>query len=379
MAEQHIKREEQSNIFEKMSTNAKAHEINKEEPQQKRVKFSTNDFLEELKILENKEIKTGVINCNNALVTIDNQEINLLNITTEVISKIKFNDTSNDVENKENMHPKIRKSLQKHLVNFSSFLNYLGQSITIKELGENNHAIPYKFIVYQENDFRLPRENIHKENLNNFLIIICPTNCQGGVLNFRQLKKKISINNNNNNNMLNYIIFGIQTQYEISKIIKGMRILILFKIFKSPLEIKSNDFTINDEGKLRNLLKNMTEKNVLIPITEKNVVQKICDDLEIEYQQVYSNEECPNIVYDDISDNDQLDYRPYEYLDFDDLIQCSTKFTVGKYINFSKPQINSEILTRSYSKYDRRSDESYEIDYYSFILINPCDGIKNYY
>lgn len=240
-------------------------------------------------------------------------------------------------------------------------------------------AIPDKFLIYQENDFQLPCDNNinnQEENLSKLLIILCPTNCNGGEINFPLMKKKFTPESTTNETLC-YILFGINTQYEIKKIIKNLRCLLVYKIFESPFNIELINLTVSDTRRLKNILKNITETNVLIPITKGNNIKKICDNIKVKYQQVYSAKECPKIVYSELDRNEmEFYYKGWEECDVDfySLIKNSKRFTVGLYINFSKPEVINDIVVR-YRKYGTGPEESnYEVDYYSFILINPCEN-----
>lgn len=325
----------------------------------------------ELKTLENRQIKTGIVNCKTPIINIDEEKIDILNINEEIKSKIKFP----NIEIGQNGDIEIKKSLNRQLANVNCpFLHYLGQSIISKQLGENYQAIPQEFVIYQENDFRHLFENADENNLTNYLIVICPTNCNGGDINFPQLKKKFSPKMKKN--ILNYVLFEKKTNYEISKIENGLRVLIVYQIFVNYLDVEFHDFTIIDTEKLKGLLKNIEEKNVLIPITEVNVVKKICDDIKIKYREVYAEEELPKIVYDEISDAAEQSFCRYNVcLSFEDLIYDSNVFSVGSYVNLSTPQIIRDKYTR-YRKNCSPKSSSDEVDYYSFLLINPCTDYK---
>ncbi|XP_051169044.1 uncharacterized protein LOC127286604 [Leptopilina boulardi] len=347
----------------------KSNVINNDEPPQKRIKYSPENIAEELKILENREIKTGFINCTSAVITIDDEKIDLLNIDSKITSKIKFTKSSSNNENKE-------KSLERQLSKISCpFTNYIGQSITTKLLGENYHAIPDKFIIYRENDYRQLYNNINEKNVSKFLIVISPTNYNGGEIIFPQLKKTFK-NSQINEKQLNYILFNIKTKYEISKITHGICVLLTFKIIETNFEIELKELTQLNTDNLKSLLKNLTDKNILIPITEGNIAKKICDDIKIKYRQVYADEECPKIVYDDISDAQEQSFCRFNvFLNFEDLIDDEKQFSVNTYVNPMKPQKISDKYTR-YRKSNSPKSSCDEVEYYSFLLINPCREFK---
>lgn len=356
-------------------------------PNQKRVKYSTEDLIDELKILENEEIKTGIINFNSkTIIMIDNQEIDLHNINSDLSSKLNFIQSSNistTIANNDEMkiitNSKIFQPLEKQLENENShLLNFLGQSITTEQLGNKYQAIPEKFVIYRENDFRLPCKNISEYNQTNLLIIICPTECQGGNIYFPQVKKKFTPRKSDKK-LLNFVLFGMKQEYKISKITKGLRILIVYKIFENFIDIGLEDLTMIDNENLREILKNITEKNVLISIGEWKIVKKLCDDIKINYKEVYSDDDCPKIVYDEFEDNEYeyyfLGWRDSD-VDFGNLIENKIGYNVEKFIHISTPKQIFKPVVRYYYPGFGPKETYYDIDYYPFILINPYKDVE---
>lgn len=335
-------------------------------PVKKRSKYSSDDLFDELALLESKEIKTGFVKLKSAVISIDYQEIDLLNITSDITSKIIF-----EIKGGENSNQsKICKSLERRLENVNSpFLNYLGQMITF-ELGKNYQAIPHELILFQKNDFRSPCDNIQEKDSSNFLIVVCPTDCEGGEINFPQLKRNFS---KKPEKMLTYAFFGSKTQYEVSKVTKGLRVLITFKIIEHCIEEGLDNFTVFDTERLKSVLKNMTEENVLISITEKKALKEICKDIQVNCQKVYAKTKDPDTVYDNIEKYlDCCGCNSYEYFKFADLIEGANAFEVETFINLTTPPKKSEEYTKYHSRRRYGSSETnYEINYYTFLLINP--------
>ncbi|XP_043472604.1 uncharacterized protein LOC122505187 isoform X2 [Leptopilina heterotoma] len=338
------------------------------QPPEKRIKYSFDDLSKEIHLLENRGIKTGISNCKNATFFLDEQKIDLLNITDEKMSLINFDNYPSVESATENIRKKFRKSRSRQLDGDNSFLNHLGQSITSKLLGENFQVIPYKFVIYEKYDFRLPRENIKENGLKKLLIVVCPTYCKGGKIYFPEMRKKFI---HETKKLLSFVLFDINTQYHVSQVTEGLRSLIVYKIYEDCFQLELKSLTVFNVECVKTILQNVVEKNIVIPMTEGNNTQKICDDMKLKYERVYSNQKCPELVYSYVSDDP--DYHPDEHWPFKHLKTCSIEYHVGAFVNLPN-QLNSEQLTR----YCRYSD-SYlthgiksQSCYYCFILLNPC-------
>ncbi|XP_043484165.1 uncharacterized protein LOC122512421 [Leptopilina heterotoma] len=349
---------------------------NNEASEQKRLKFSTDELIEELKTLENDEIKTGIINCNQkAIINVNNQKIDLQNIDKNFPQKL-FHKNESRATNSKIIQLKIE------TIN-NNLLNYLGQSITNEKLGSKYQAIAKKLIIYRENDFRPPSNDdlipaTSEESKEKYqLIIICPTNCQGGNIYFPELKKKFIPTNDK----MNYILFEKQRKYKLSKVKKNSRFTIIYKIIENSLDIQLNDkLLFNETENLQIILKNIREKNVLISLNDDgNFLQKICDDFAINYKEVYSDEECPNKVYDQLEDNE------YEYyylgwhnsdVDFGNFVENQIPYDVGKFLQITRPRKIFKPVVRYYNPAIGPKETFYDVDYYRFLLINPSRSIS---
>lgn len=339
------------------------------QPPEKRVKYSFEDLSKEIHLLENSEIKTGISHCKNATFVLDGETIDLLNITPEKMSMITFdNYPSVEPATSEKNHLKIRKSRSKRLDDENTFLNHLGQSITSKLLGENFQVTPYKFVLYEKYDFRLPRENSQEIGFNKLLIVVCPTHCKGGKIYLPEAKKKFV---HENKKLLSFILFDSEIQYHVSQVTDGLRTLIVYKIYENHFELDFKNLTVFNVDSVKTILQSVTEKNILIPMTVGHNTEKICDDIKLKYERVYSNRKCPELVYSYVSDDP--DYHPDEHWPFKHLKTCSAEYHVGAIVNLPN-RLNSEELTRycryseSYMKYGIKSKSCY----YCFILLNPC-------
>lgn len=355
-----------------MSTVKRKSTIN-EALDQKRLKFSTDDLIEELKILENDEIKTGIINCNQrAIITIDNQEIDLNNIDKNS-PLIKFPKNESRAANNS-------KLIERQIENINNnLLNHLGQSIINEKLGNKYQAIAKKLIIYRENDFRPPSHDdlIPTTTKTKFeqekyqLIIICPTNCQGGNIYFPELKKKFIPTNDG----MNYVIFEKQRKYKLSQVKKNLRFTIIYNIIENSLDIQLNDKLLSNETeKLQIILKNIREKNILISLNDGNLLKKICNDFNVNYKEVYSDEESPCKVYDQLEDNE------YEYyylgwhnsdVDFGNFVENQIPYDVGRFLEISRPRKIFKPVVRYYNPSIGPKETYYDVDYYRFLLINP--------
>lgn len=353
-----------------MSENtSKGRQNDGENPKRKKIKVHPiQDLLRNLKILLSREFKTGSIKCNNAIVTLDCEKVDLLNVNSRIISKIQFEESSTA---KAETH--LKRPLEKRLENLNiHFLHYLGQFIAT-ELGTGCQAIPHKFIIYEKNHFSSPNENIQEENLSNFLIIVCKTNCDGGVIHFPEFRKTFSPQSGN---YLNYVYFGKNTQYKVSKITKGFRVLIVYKIFHNPLQLESKNLIVDNEDIVKNILNNLNEKNILIPVTEPDIVKTICEKISVNCIEVCAEDKCPNIVFDNVIN--EVDEYEDEMHTFASIVDDENKYLVGTFVDLQEPEMSYEELKYYGPDFDHdcHEPEPYKIEFFKFNLINPDKNFR---
>lgn len=255
----------------------------------------------------------------------------------------------------------------------------IGQIVVARELDCSKYfAVPYKLIVYKEGGFFNEHTDTPEENLTHSLVVVLPTAHTGGDLMFNEFNSGDKFCASH----LNFVLFDPFLPHYVSKVVRGVRVCITYKIFKmASLTYKSvfNYYQPKyvERGKNRFPFSRKL-KNVLLVFEDIDGLQSIIEKLDpkIQYATVYSTNKLPSLVYTSYKHPDSLSppcyYGPF---DEEDCFKDRNAFEVSDILC-----VGSACCEHTSLEYTRHfgckgNDEPFsqdeELRLNKFLLVNP--------
>lgn len=248
------------------------------------------------------------------------------------------------------------------------YLQKLSFEIAFKEEKKHYVCVPYKIIKYTVDDHFKPHTDTPEKNLVKTLVLQLPTyELEGGDLTFNEVYKPVQ---NNRKQFLNYILFNIGVTHSVTKVTRGERFSITFKLFNVPEldKIRIETFSPNIEHINFKMGKDKF-KNVLIIYKDLTALEEALQKQNIEYIEVYydPDDKKPSYVYDNIISEEQTSEKWLEIKD----ILSGNEYKVDEWIDVGVCLDKMEYTNYYGYTGNEPIEQEQELSYAIGLLLNP--------